>query len=125
MEIDLNHRHASMVKALGKPGETILASLTPEKCHTLHMAILASEEAGEALGAIKKHIIYNKELDRENLVEELGDMEFALQGLRSSLGISREETLIHNLDKLLTGTNARYKEGSYSDEQAHARADKQ
>jgi NTP pyrophosphatase (non-canonical NTP hydrolase) len=114
-----------MVQALAKSGVDILNTLSPIKCHILHMAILASEEAGESLGAIKKHIIYDKELDRENLVEELGDLEFALQGLRSAIGISRAETLEHNLNKLLTGDKARYKEGKYSNEQAQNRADKQ
>lgn len=121
----LESRHAKMVEALAKPGADILATLTPEKCHILHMVILLSEEAGEILGAIKKHIIYNKDLDRENLVEELGDLAFAVRGLGSVFGIPREETLEHNLNKLLTGKNARYKEGGYSDKQAHDRADKQ
>lgn len=125
MKSELDHRHIRMVWSLAKPGKDILDTLSPEKCHILHMAILASEEAGEILGAIKKHIIYNLPIDKENLVEELGDLEFSLCGLRTAFGISREQVLEHNLNKLLTGKNARYSAGGYSDKQAQDRADKQ
>lgn len=114
--------HQKMVKDLIKPGADILASLTSEKCHLDHMAQGAAYEAGELGDAIKKHIMYNKPLDRENVIEELGDMEFYMEGLRQGLGITREETLEANMKKLLKG---RYKTGTYSDDQAIARADKE
>ena len=108
-----------MVAALAKPGEQILASLTPEDCHTLHMAVGIVGEAGELIDAIKKAVIYRKPLDRVNVVEELGDLEFYMEGLRKKLNITREETLIGNIDKL----GKRYADG-YSDKAAQARADK-
>ena len=67
----------------------------------------------------KKHAIYNKPLDRDNVVEELGDIEFYLQQLRVRLSITREETLHANVQKL----RKRYASG-YSDAAAQARADK-
>lgn len=109
-----------MVQALAKDGTEILSSLTPDRCHELHMAVGISGEAGELLDAIKKAVIYCKPLDRENVIEELGDLEFYMEGLRSSLGITREETLNHCRAKLAK----RYHAGSYSDSQAQQRADK-
>jgi NTP pyrophosphatase (non-canonical NTP hydrolase) len=113
--------HAAMVAALVKPGQDIIQQMTPGKANALHMAVGASGEAGELLDAIKRFVIYNKPLDRENVVEELGDLEFFIEGLRAELGISREETLTANKFKLL---GKRYASGTYSDAQAIARSDK-
>lgn len=111
-----------MVSALVKPGEAILESLTPAKCDLWHMATGISGEAGELEDAVKKHVAYNKDLDRKNVIEELGDLEFYMEGLRQNLNITREETLDHNKQKLW---GKRYAKGAYSDEQAQERADKQ
>jgi NTP pyrophosphatase (non-canonical NTP hydrolase) len=116
-----NTPFSSMVNSLAKPGADIVASLTPNGAHMLHMAVGISGEAGELLDAVKKHIIYCKPVDRENLVEELGDLEFYMEGVRQAAGISREETLNANKLKLL---GKRYASGSYSNEQAQDRADK-
>jgi NTP pyrophosphatase (non-canonical NTP hydrolase) len=113
--------HSLMVARLVKPGVDILKTLTPEQAHQWHMVSAISGEAGELLDAFKKHIIYCKELDRENVIEELGDLEFYLEGLRQSLGITRAATLKANLHKL----KVRYSSGSYSDAAAKERADKQ
>tara|TARA_R110000744_G_scaffold31727_1_gene74558 strand:- start:8747 stop:9139 length:393 start_codon:yes stop_codon:yes gene_type:complete len=117
--------HRTMVAALVKPGVDILASLTPNKCNILHMAVGISGESGELLDAVKKAVIYNKPLDRENVIEELGDLEFYMEGLRQGLDISREQTLAANIHKLFSSDKARYKLGAYTDKQAQDRADKQ
>jgi len=117
--------HKDMVAALAKSGEAIRVELNSSDCHELHMAIGICGEAGELIDAVKKATIYRKPLDRENVIEELGDLEFYMEGLRASYGITREETLEANLNKLLKGDRARYKSGSYSDDQAQDRADKQ
>lgn len=119
----IEQEHAAMVAKLKKPGEDILATLTPEKVDMMHMAFGLAGEAGEILDNIKRHVFYNKPFNRDNLVEELGDIEFYMEGLRDRAGITREETLKHNSNKLSTGNNARYKEG-YSDQAAQDRADK-
>jgi len=116
--------HSEMVKTLAKPGKTIVEEMTPEKAHFLHMAGCMAEEAGEVFGVIKKHIFYNKPLTAEMLdkiTNELGDLEFYMEGLRQGLGISRDEVIEANIKKLVTGPNARYKAGSYSDDAANAR----
>lgn len=85
-----------------------------------HMATGVAGEGGELLDASKKQWIYGKELDRENVIEELGDIEFYMAGLRQMLGITRDEVLNYNIRKLLK----RYPTG-YTDNNAIARKDKQ
>ena len=109
-----------MTLALAKDGEDIVKNLTPEQANLWHMATGVSGEAGELLDAIKKHVIYQKPLDVENVKEELGDMLFYMSNLMQSIGLSFEEVLQHNVDKL----SVRYSSGSYSNKQAQERADK-
>lgn len=113
-------RHDELVKALAKSGDAIASEMTPEDAHRMHMAIGISGEAGELLDAIKKHVIYRKPLDVENVIEELGDLEFYMEGMRQGLGITREECLRANVAKL----SKRYESLQYSDDSAQARADK-
>tara|TARA_R110000824_G_scaffold3379_2_gene15991 strand:+ start:10610 stop:11011 length:402 start_codon:yes stop_codon:yes gene_type:complete len=115
----LEEDHALMVNNLAKDGEEIVSSLTPEAAHLWHMASALCGEAGELFDAIKKSVIYEKDLDVENVVEELGDIEFYMEGLRSTLEITRLQTLAHNILKL----NRRYGD-KYSDVAAQERADK-
>lgn len=117
--------HADMVRDLAKPGADIIESLTPEMAHNLHMAVGVAGEAGELLDAIKKAAIYCKAADVENIIEELGDLEFYMEGIRQGFGITREQTLEANIYKLATGPKARYKGGKYSNQAAQERADKQ
>lgn len=112
--------HAAMVKRLTKPGDVLLSAMTAKKMDLIHGAVGVSGEAGELLDAVKKHCVYNKDLDHNNVIEELGDLEFYMEMVRANLGISREETLRANIEKL---DKKRYKDG-YSDAAAIARADK-
>ncbi len=102
-----------------KPGEAILASLTPEKVHMWHMVSGIAGEAGEVLDAVKKWAVYGKDLDVDNVIEELGDLEFYIAGARRYVSKSRDEILSQNMSKL----SVRYKDG-YSDKAAIERADK-
>lgn len=115
----LQSKHAEMVTELMKPGEHILESLTPEKCALLHMAVGVALEGAELLDAVKKHVFYNKPLDLDNVVEELGDSEFYMEGVRQVTRTERIVTLVRNMQKL----GVRYEKG-FSDEAAQARADK-
>ncbi len=98
VEPSLELEHHMMVATLLKPGQEVLHSLSPHKMDVLHATVGISGEAGELLDAIKKHVFYNKTIDRDNVIEELGDLEFYMQALRASLGITREETLKGNMD---------------------------
>lgn len=111
--------HSLMVRRLTKTGNEILGMQTGLICDMNHMALGIAGEAGEIVDCIKKHTIYGKPLDLENLKEELGDMEFYLSHLRDMFGFTRKEILEGNLAKL----NKRYK-GGYSDKAAEERLDK-
>ena len=118
---ELETHYGDFVHSLVKPGDAILYTLTPEKSNLWHMATGVSGEAGELLDAIKKHVVYNKPLDLDNVIEELGDIEFYMQGLRSNLELCRSDIIIANRNKL----SARYSQGTYSDKQAQDRKDKE
>ena len=97
-----------------------LKNLTPEQANLCHMSTGIGGEAGEVEDVIKKHVIYQKPLDVENVKEELGDLLFYMSNLMQSVGLSFEEVLQHNVDKL----SVRYSSGKYSNAQAQERADK-
>lgn len=109
-----------MTLALAKDGADIVKNLTPEQANLWHMATGIGGEAGEVEDAIKKHVIYQKPLDVDNVKEELGDLLFYMSNLMQSVGLSFEEVLQHNVDKL----SVRYSSGKYSNKQAQERADK-
>jgi NTP pyrophosphatase (non-canonical NTP hydrolase) len=78
------------------------------------------EEAGELSTCLKRNVVYGKVLDRNNLLEELGDLEFFCQAIKNLYVVSDQEVLQRNADKL----SERYKGLKYTDEAAIARADK-
>lgn len=115
----LDEQHKALVSRLAKPAEEILKELTTTKIDLLHMLTGMETEIGEIATTIKAIVFYNKPIDYDNIIEELGDLEFYIQGLRHTLAISRDETLLHNINKL----NKRYPDG-YNDQSAIKRADK-
>jgi NTP pyrophosphatase (non-canonical NTP hydrolase) len=114
-----NTQHRRMVVELCKNPQDIVFAMTDKKADLMHQALGVAGESGEIVDAIKKFSIYNKPLDHENLIEELGDMEFYMEKIRRIIGVSREDTLKANIAKL----RKRYSKG-YSDKQAADRADK-
>jgi len=112
--------HPELVKALVKSGDLILKEMSPSDSHLTHMILGVAGEAGELLDAIKKKTIYQKTLDIKNIREELGDIEFYLEGIRQELNITREECLEENILKLST----RYVGLKYSNQAAQERKDK-
>ena len=85
----------------------------------VHAAMGISGEAGEVVDAVKKHWIYGAPLDKENLLEECGDVLFYVSACLSLCGFSINDAMNHNIEKL----NKRYPAG-YSDNDARKRADK-
>lgn len=112
--------YQQFVAMICKPGSQILIQLTPSQAHQWHMAAGVSGEAGELLDALKKHCIYQKPLDVENVKEEIGDILFYLTGLLNELGMTLDECLKANHDKL----TKRYPNFVYTNEDALKRADK-
>lgn len=89
------------------------------------------EEAGELSNAIKQHITFGAPLGSimkgeknqtvlQNIVEELGDIRFYMEAVCHLYGITEEEILQKNADKL----SKRYVGLRYSDDAAQNRADK-
>lgn len=99
----------------------VLQSLTPEKASMLHMAMANVADSGELLEAFTKWIFEGSQLDTENAIEELGDGAFFRGAICQHLGVTHDQVLQHNFNKL----EKRYRSKKYSNEQAVARADKQ
>ena len=93
-------------------------TLSEQDINLLHAATGICGEAGEVLDLVKKTAFNNRDLNYKKLIEELGDVEFYLEALRQTLGISREDILLQNIEKL----GKRYPLG-YSDQAALERAD--
>lgn len=91
-----------------------------DKYNLNHAALGIAGESGEVVDLLKKYIIYGKELERDKLVEELGDLLFYLDALVDDIGSSWDEIREKNYNKLST----RYPEG-YSDEAAIKRRDQE
>lgn len=111
------------------------------EAHLYHMLVGMVGETGELIDCIKKQVIYTKELDITNLIEELGDFEFYFEGYQQvepgvglyatdirqrletiygAFGITKDQALEGNINKL----SKRYNDLVYSDQAAQVRADK-
>ena len=86
----------------------------------IHAAMGLTSEAGEFMDAIKANFAYNKELDFQNLVEELGDILWFTALACNSLGIPMSVPAHQCIEKL----RIRYPD-QFTNEAAIARADKQ
>jgi len=84
--------HINLVRDLSKPGEDILASLTPAKCELWHHATGIAGEAGELL----ENAIGAQGLG--NYIEELGDLYFYITGYKAAAGIEVTYCNIEGLD---------------------------
>lgn len=65
-----------------------------------HGAIGLAGEAGELLDALKRHKFYGLELDRVNVLEEVGDVLWYAVLVCDSMGFTLEEAMGANLRKL-------------------------
>ncbi len=116
MNQDISMQYSLFVRIRAK-------QLGSETLDILHGAVGVSGEGGELLDAIKKCWIYNKPMTPEvvaNLKEEMGDALFYIQHIANVLGVSIEELIMQNMEKL----TKRYPQG-YNDKAALERADKQ
>ena len=86
----------------------------------MHSALGLAGEAGEFVDTVKKHLVYGKPLDQENLVEELGDLLWFVALAAETLDVSLSAIATLNIEKL----EKRYPE-KYTDELASQRLDKE
>jgi NTP pyrophosphatase (non-canonical NTP hydrolase) len=87
--------------------------LTQFQAEFLHAAMGMVTEVAEVVDALKKHLIYGKELDLVNIKEEMGDLQWYEAMVRRLTGLSDEEIRITNINKLA----ARYP-GKFTEEAA-------
>ena len=59
-----------------------------------------AEEAGEALSLVRKHLYQGRELDRDKLEKELGDVLWCLAMTAKAAGLSLESIAAGNVAKL-------------------------
>lgn len=104
----MNETYMDLVARLMKP--------LGDKMDLAHAALGVASESGEVADAIKATIVYGRELDQINLVEELGDNHFFASTILLKLGLTWEDIERANMAKL----NARYQKG-YSDAAANNR----
>ena len=57
-------------------------------------------ESGEVADIIKKHIFHGHELNKDEIVKELGDVLWYLSSLASMCNVTLDEVAGHNLNKL-------------------------
>ena len=72
-------------------------------------------ESGEAIDIVKKWLMQGHELDKAHLAKELGDIAWYLAETATALGLTLEEILQANIDKL----RARYPEGFSTEKSLH------
>ena len=66
----------------------------------LHAAMGIDTESGEFMDMIKKHILYGKDIDITNLVEEAGDLLWYIALALDELGVSFDYVMDRNIAKL-------------------------
>lgn len=90
------------IKEYYEKADSTLKIYDSEKENTFHMFFGISSELGELFGAFKKHFIYEKELDLENVKEECGDLLFYFVNLiKFEINTEEEkENFINNFENL-------------------------
>lgn len=72
-------------------------------------------ESGECIDMVKKHLFQGHELNKDKLVKELGDVSWYLAISAEALGVSLEEVMQRNVDKLME----RYPDGFDPEKSLH------
>jgi NTP pyrophosphatase (non-canonical NTP hydrolase) len=96
---------------------TMNAGITDDE-RLMDAAAGLSEEAGEVLGLVRKHLYMHQPIDRERVARELGDTLWCLAAVATCLGLTLDDVAAGNAKKL----QRRYPEG-YSDQASRARID--
>lgn len=92
-------------------------TLDPEQSRLLDWAVGLGGESGEVLELIKHHIFSHAELDKMELVKELGDVLWYLSAIAETSGVDMADAAELNLAKL----NHRYNTGTYTDKGSQER----
>ena len=79
---------------------TTLNKDIPEAQILINAALGLSGEVGEVNDLLKKHLFQGHELDKDRIIEELGDVAWYLAEAATALKIDLNEVLLGNLAKL-------------------------
>lgn len=91
----------------------------PSNRRLIHSILGIASEAGEIADTLKKSLIYNQDMDIENIHEECGDLLWYIALCLTSIGSSMEQCMLDNIEKL----KIRYPE-KFSEALAKERFDK-
>ena len=81
----------------------------------LNGAMGLNGEAGECIDIVKKYFFQGHDMDKDKLVKELGDVCWYLAISAEALGVTLEEVMQRNVDKLLE----RYPDGFDPEKSVH------
>jgi NTP pyrophosphatase (non-canonical NTP hydrolase) len=112
-------KHRVMVEKLKRDPDSILVAQDDFSIDLIHMALGIAGESGEVVELIKKFTMNGKPLDRLDLMKEIGDILFYIQGLCHTIGADIETVMDMNIEKL----SKRYPGLTYSDAAAAAKRD--
>lgn len=107
------HIYKDFVSSLSNPKST------PQETW-LHGPVGVAKEAGELLDNVYRYWNYGKNVDKENILEECGDILYYLQLTLNQLDLNILDAMKNNMKKL----QSRYPEGKFTEKAALERADK-
>lgn len=93
---------------------TMNRELNPQQMLT-NGALGLCGEAGEVGDLVKKHLFQGHELNREKIIDELGDVAWYIAETAYALGVDLETVLAGNIEKL----KKRYPEGFSAERSIH------
>lgn len=94
------------LKTETKDYETISKRYSPEIARLMHATNGLTTEAGELLDMLKKHINYDKDFDKVDAIEELGDIFRCIAIACDALQVSFDQ--INEMEKNIAKLKARY-----------------
>jgi NTP pyrophosphatase (non-canonical NTP hydrolase) len=72
----------------------------PEKYALIYPALGINGEAGEIAEKVKKHLRGDKEINREDLLKEAGDVLWYITSFADDLGYTLQDVAVLNMSKL-------------------------
>lgn len=97
------------LRTFGEPWKDVISTL--------------ENRASDLLDLAKKGWVYNKDISLKDVAFNLEHFQLALSDLYIILGVTRQQVLNTNMEKLI-GPKGRFRDGFYSDKAAQERADK-
>ncbi|MEM4359951.1 MAG: nucleoside triphosphate pyrophosphohydrolase family protein [Candidatus Bilamarchaeaceae archaeon] len=115
-----NKTYVAFVDSIAQKNYTEATQRFAQLGMLVNASVSLAGESGELLDAIKKHIMYGKPIDTENVKEELGDILYYIAMAANAMGWTLEDIMQANYDKL----KKRYPNGHFTEADAIARKDK-